>query len=113
MLLSEWKLENKKKVSLLEDVTIQSAIGGNLCVYLTVANINMIKCPLDWYQGHKRHLITITPSARKLIVKDNQDNIIFSVPSRLPMIVEPKKLVYNMDWYWFWYSFVPLTLYIR
>lgn len=102
-LYSKYCYENKTKLSfgewktlkfndiqyLFESPTIVS-IAGNIANFLTTSSINMIELTSDYGDDRKLHnIIKIEEQSRKIIIKNDKTRI-FSVPTKLPMIVEPK-----------------------
>ncbi len=96
--LSEWKnLDENQNHNHLYESQIIVAIAGNLVQFLTTASVNMIELTTEYADDKKLHnTIRIQEDARNIILK-SENTKIFSVPAKLPMIVEPKqyKLVNN------------------
>ena len=94
--LSEWKDLDKNHNHLYES-QITVAIAGNLVQFLTTASVNIIELTTEYGDDRKLHnTIRIQEDARSIVIK-SENTKIFSVPTKLPMIVEPKqyKLVDN------------------
>jgi len=87
--LSEWK-DLDVNNNHLYDSTILVAIAGNIVQFLTTTTINMIELTTEYGEDGKLHnIIKIESDARSIIIKDGKTKV-FSVPTKLPMIVEPK-----------------------
>ena len=86
----EWKTLKFNDIKhLFESPTIVS-IAGNIANFLTTSSINMIELTSDYGDDRKLHnIIKIEENSRKIILKDDKTRI-FSLPAKLPMIVEPK-----------------------
>lgn len=93
--LSQWKKRNKKAIShFSDDPLIQIGIAGNLLQILSTDSANLIEFDYEWGYDNKLHnIIRITKEARENIA--SSDYLTNVVPSKLPMIVEPKAYALN------------------
>lgn len=87
---SEWKDLNAKDIDHLSEGPTIVAIAGNIANFLTTSSINLIELTSEYGDDRKLHnIIKIEQLSRKIILKEDNTQI-FSVPTKLPMIVEPK-----------------------
>jgi len=87
--LSTWKSNNQDIIKRLSDSPTIVSVGGNVAQFLTTPEINMIEFDLEYGDDRKlHHIIKVQEAARSVVLKDNQ--IIYSTPPKLPMVLEPK-----------------------
>lgn len=87
---SEWKDLNINDISYLYESPTLVAIAGNLTQFLTTSSINVVEFTTQRGEDKKLHnIIKIEDDATTIIIK-SEKNKIFSIPTKLPMIVEPK-----------------------
>jgi len=87
---SEWRDLKINDIKHLLESPIIVAVAGNIVNFLTTSSINMIELTTEYGDDRKLHnIIKIEEESRKKILKEDNTKI-FSVPTKLPMIVEPK-----------------------
>lgn len=92
--LSTWKNSNVDLINKLYDPTTIISVGGNTAQLLTAPSTNMIELVTEYGDDRKYHnTIVVQQKARALILKENQT--IYTLPPRLPMVVKPKP--YKLD----------------
>lgn len=92
--LSKWKLLNKHLIDPFSDSPTIVGLAGNLAWLLTTASVDLIEFDTEMGDDRKQHhIIRLRESARSIMLKDNQ--IVYTTPPRLPMIVEPKPYKWN------------------
>lgn len=86
--LTQWKSDNHFKIECLYEPPVYVGIAGNLMQFLTTSSVNMIELTTEFGDDKKLHnIIKITDKARNIVIKNNK---VTTVPTKLPMIVEPK-----------------------
>ena len=85
--LYQWKLNNSSITDILEDATLKTNMGGIIIDWMIESNLIQSKT-IVMTKNEKRNIVI--PSNELLNIKGNSRKIMH-LPTRIPMIVKPKK----------------------